>query len=218
MRGPRVSDPDRTRWYGAALVWQTGAVPATSSSTRRPTRRLSVEDWVTAALKLIGDEGLPAVKIDRLAQQLGVTKGSFYWHFDDLSAFLSIVAARWCEDRKQLRVTLAELDEVPADERLMRLFDRVTDPSYWRLERAAREWARTNRRVRDTIARSDGWILDAHRAAFRELGFDEPEAELRANTLVYAALGFILAGPRDARADRRQVDGLIGLLVAHPAR
>jgi len=182
---------------------------------RSPSQRLGVADWVAAALDLIGEEGLTAVKIDRLAQRLGVTKGSFYWHFDDLASFLGAVADEWCRNRRELRRFLDGIADLPPRERLDALIGLVNDVRYWRLERASREWARTNRRVRDTIARSDGWILAAERQAFIELGFGPKEAEMRANALFYAGMGFILAGPRNARVDLSQVNALLDLLSSH---
>jgi len=186
-----------------------------ASTARAASQRLGVDDWVAAALDLIGEEGLPAVKIDRLAQRLGVTKGSFYWHFDDLASFLSAVADEWCRDRRELRTFLDRIEGLPARERLTALIGLVNDLRYWQLERASREWARTNKRVRDTIARSDRWILDSERKAFAELGFDPEEAEMRANALFYAGMGFILAGPRNARVDLSQVNALLDLLSSH---
>ncbi len=187
--------------------------PAARSSTGRASPRLTVGDWVEAALDVIGEEGLGAVKIDRVAQRLGATKGSFYWHFTDLASFLDAVAATWCRDREEMRAMLGALDELPPRERLARLIDLIQDTRYWRLERASREWARTNLRVRHTLARSDGWLLGAERKAFRDLGFNDEEAALRANTLFYAGLGYIFAGPDDGRLDRRQVDGLLDVLA-----
>lgn len=188
--------------------------PAARPASRRATSRLSVQDWVHAALELIGEEGLAAVKIDPLAQRLGATKGSFYWHFTDLASFMDAVAATWCTDREQMRTMLGALQELPPRERLGRLMELVHDVRYWRLERASREWARTNVRVRRTLARSDKWIFEAERQAFEELGFSPDDARLRANTLFYAGMGFILAGPASGRLDRRQADGLIDLLTA----
>ena len=43
--------------------------------------RLSAEDWAVAALDVIAESGLAAVAVEPLAKRLGVTKGSFYWHF-----------------------------------------------------------------------------------------------------------------------------------------
>ena len=49
-------------------------------------RKLSVDDWIEAGYALLADEGIEALKIDRLCGRLGVTKGSFYWHFTDMAA------------------------------------------------------------------------------------------------------------------------------------
>jgi AcrR family transcriptional regulator len=182
-------------------------------STPRTSSRLTAGDWVDAALELIGEDGLAAVKIDRLARRLGATKGSFYWHFADLATFMDEVAAMWCTGREEMRGMLDALDELPPRERLGRLTELLHDTRYWRLERASREWARTNPRVREMLDQSDRWIVDAERKAFVELGFPTVEARLRANTLFYAGMGFILAGPDDGRLDRRQTDGLIDLLT-----
>ncbi|MGE4427402.1 MAG: TetR/AcrR family transcriptional regulator [Solirubrobacteraceae bacterium] len=190
-----------------------------TSTARTPTRRgprLGVDDWIGGALDLIGEEGLTAVKIDRLAQRLGVTKGSFYWHFEDLASFLATVAERWCAGREELRVMLDALEKLPPRERLVRMVELVMDARHWRLERAAREWARTSTRVRNTLARSDRWILDTERRAFVELGFSPHEAEVRANTLFYAGMGFILTGPADAQLERDQVESLLQVLSQRP--
>ncbi len=195
-------------------MWQTSVMGVAASSARSTSGRLGAVDWVEAALTLIGDEGLAAVKIDRLAQQLGVTKGSFYWHFEDLAAFLVAVADQWCRDRSGLKHYLDGLAALSPRERLAALTELVVDPRYWRLERASREWARTNRRVREMLARSDRWILDVEREAYRELGFDDVQAELRASALFYAGMGWILAGSEAGQLDRKQVAALVDILTA----
>ncbi|MBP8098362.1 MAG: helix-turn-helix transcriptional regulator, partial [Arenimonas sp.] len=50
--------------------------------------RLSAEDWARAALDVIAEQGLAAVAVEPLARRLGVTKGSFYWHFPSREALL----------------------------------------------------------------------------------------------------------------------------------
>ena len=42
---------------------------------------LTAADWAEAALQLIAEKGLGALTVSALAARLGVTKGSFYWHF-----------------------------------------------------------------------------------------------------------------------------------------
>ena len=57
------------------------------------TTRLSASDWVDVGFAFLGEEGIQGIKIDRMAERLGVTKGSFYWHFKDLDDFLQAVAS-----------------------------------------------------------------------------------------------------------------------------
>ncbi|HEX5100922.1 MAG TPA: TetR/AcrR family transcriptional regulator [Polyangiaceae bacterium] len=59
--------------------------------------RLSRTDWVHGAYAALGDRGISAITVDALAQRLGVTKGSFYWHFRDSEDLLGAVVAHWEE-------------------------------------------------------------------------------------------------------------------------
>ncbi len=58
-------------------------------------RRLTRDDWITAALGAIADGGLAAVGVEPLAARLGATKGSFYWHFENRDALLEAAIRRW---------------------------------------------------------------------------------------------------------------------------
>jgi len=61
----------------------------------RGQRRLTRDDWITAALGAIADGGLAAVGVEPLAARLGATKGSFYWHFENRDALLEAAVRRW---------------------------------------------------------------------------------------------------------------------------
>ena len=50
-------------------------------------RRLTADDWIDAGFAVLADSGPNALRIDRLCERLDVTKGSFYWHFTDFSAY-----------------------------------------------------------------------------------------------------------------------------------
>ena len=178
-----------------------------------PSTRLSVDDWVEAALELLAEDGPSGVKIDRLCVRLGVTKGSFYWHFADLDAFLGAVAERWAQHRDARRATFAELEQLEPRERLRRMMDALADPGEWPLDRAVREWARSDPFVHDRVAASDRWIFLAIRKTFRELGFDATDADTRAKTLFYAGVGFVYAGPQGQRGGRRQRERILEILT-----
>src|SRR5262247_806299 len=54
---------------------------------RGMTERLTAQDWIDFALTTLAQEGFDALKADVLARKLGISRGSFYWHFSDLGTF-----------------------------------------------------------------------------------------------------------------------------------
>src|SRR4029079_495111 len=86
--------------------------------------RLSAADWEQAALDVIAEQGLGAVTVESLARQLGVTKGSFYWHFPTREALLKAALEHW-EDQDMTNV-LAQVEPIAhARARLCELFRRT---------------------------------------------------------------------------------------------
>lgn len=61
----------------------------------RDRRTLTRADWIGAALDALARDGLRAVAVEPLAERLGATKGSFYWHFRDRNALLEAAVAQW---------------------------------------------------------------------------------------------------------------------------
>ena len=89
--------------------------------------RLTAEDWALAALDVIAEQGLAAVAVEPLARRLGVTKGSFYWHFPSREALLVAALERWEKTEQETvfgkmeavsdpRVRLRELFQLVAHE------------------------------------------------------------------------------------------------------
>ena len=64
--------------------------------------RLSAEDWARAALDAIAEQGVGAVAVEPLARRLGVTKGSFYWHFPSRDALLQAALEEWERNEREL--------------------------------------------------------------------------------------------------------------------
>ena len=177
------------------------------------TPRRTVEDWVQAGLTLLAEDGLPAVKIDRLCQGLGVTKGSFYWHFEDIQSFLDALQEEWKRSRAEQRAVYADTPEMTPRERMETMMALLMDPRETRLERAMREWARSDSRVRGRVARWDKWVLAELQGGFRELGFDEDDVEVRARTLFLAGIGYIHTMGAGAPSTPAQRDALMDLVT-----
>jgi len=164
--------------------------------TERP--RLGAEDWVRAALDVMVEEGIAGVKIQRLCDRLGVTKGSFYWHFEDLDAFLGEVARQWAEDGARLPGSIDTAQEPEAQLlEAMRLF---ADPRNRNLARAMRDWARNDERARTAIRKADEVAFEQLKSALRSGGFSDDEAEVRAKILYYTGVGYAHVGTLGDRA------------------
>ena len=98
--------------------------------------QLSAKDWLDQGLKALASRGFTALKADPLAKAIGVSRGSFYWHFADIAAFHAAILARWHEVAAEqiiANVEAASNDENPLALLLRRVFgERLT------LERAVR--------------------------------------------------------------------------------
>jgi AcrR family transcriptional regulator len=108
---------------------------------------------------MLAEEGIKALKIDRLCRRLSVTKGSFYWHFTDIAAYRAALVRAWGELRDEDRRHFAELTGLPPRERLSRMMSSLVSPGHWTLERAMRKWARTDSDAAASVRAADHRVL-----------------------------------------------------------
>lgn len=155
------------------------------------TGRLSADDWARAGLDLLMTEGRSAVKISRLCADFGVTKGSFYWHFNDFDALMTAVARLYFSQEMDVARGLVSMEEMPPDQRLETMSAMLVESRAWEGEAAIREWARADETVAEAVGELDRRILRVVHDAFAELGFSEREARIRSGVLVYAGIGFV---------------------------
>lgn len=152
--------------------------------------RLTAGDWVDVGFATLGAEGIQGVKIDRMAERLSVTKGSFYWHFRDLDEFLDALAEKWAgEMGTRYLATAGSPDEHPS----VRMQNRLRvflSRSVRSLDREMRHWARKDHRARAALEKTDRQIFAQITTDLRELGFGDEEAAWRASVLFYASIGY----------------------------
>ncbi|KQY60155.1 hypothetical protein ASD11_11790 [Aeromicrobium sp. Root495] len=187
--------------------------PSTTPRGRGQAARLSLDDWTERALALLMDEGVGAVKISRLCRELDVTKGSFYWHFSDLDALQEAVAERWCTQTRELLQQLAGLSDLPPAERLRSMTMRLVDDRSWSVERALRDWARTDAKVAEVIAESDQFVFGLVRSALEDLGYEPATARMRAGLLVYAGIGFAHGQSALPKPSAEDIDDLLDFIA-----
>lgn len=161
-----------------------------NASSKPERTRLSAEDWEEAALGLIADQGVGALAVEALARQLGVTKGSFYWHFRTREALLLAALERW--EQYGEREVLGQIETI-ADprERLPELFRRVAHELRPHRVYAALLKALDHPLVVPVMARVSQRRTDFLNTAYREAGLPPEDAINRARLTYAAYVGFL---------------------------
>jgi AcrR family transcriptional regulator len=146
---------------------------------------LTAADWAEAALQLIAEAGLGKLTVDTLAARLGVTKGSFYWHFKGRSDLLAAALDRW--EQRSTGEAMRALDAF-ADprRRLSLLIDASLQPPRARSLYAALAEAAEDPVVGRVLNRVATARVDYLEACYKELGLAEPLAKATA-VFAYAA-------------------------------
>jgi AcrR family transcriptional regulator len=157
------------------------AGPAAEAATRTA---LTPETWIEAATEVLVDQGIDHVRVDVLATQLGVTRGSFYWHFRDREDLLRRVLQAW---RDRATVALTRRLETARPDPREQLHDAASLPfrgraaaKAARIELAIRAWARRDEMAREAVDEADAARLAHHERIFTALGFPAEEARGRA--------------------------------------
>jgi AcrR family transcriptional regulator len=153
------------------------------------TARLSAEDWAQAALDQIAEQGVASVAVEPLARRLGVTKGSFYWHFPSREALLVAALERW---EKVEQEVFGSLEPIPDPrERLRALFRLVAHEAKSHIIYSELLKALDHPAVQPVIVRVSGRRLDYLTASFRQAGLSRTDAQHRARLLYAAYVGFL---------------------------
>jgi AcrR family transcriptional regulator len=152
-------------------------------------RRLTRDDWITAALVAIADGGLAAVGVEPLAARLGATKGSFYWHFENRDALLGAAISRW--EQETTTDVVAEITaarDAPASQ-FRRLVAGVIERAEQDRVGPALLASAAHPAVAPVLERVTAARLDLITVVFRRLGFPQAQARRRALLAYSSYLG-----------------------------
>ena len=135
--------------------------------------------WIEAGLQALAAGGPDAVRVEALAQALGVTKGGFYGYFADRNALLEEMLDAW--ERKAIDETLERVQRKGGDVRIrLRRAGALTfSAELLPIDLAVREWSRRDAAVAERLRRVDNRRMAYLREMFREISRDEDEAEAR---------------------------------------
>jgi len=152
--------------------------------------RLSVPDWEQAALDVIAEQGVAAVTVESLARQLGVTKGSFYWHFPTREALLKAALERW-EHQDIDNVLLQVEPTADARARLSELFRRTGREAKTHVIYSALLRALDHPLVQPVMERVSRRRMEFLTQAYRQVGMSRAQAVHRARLAYAAYVGFL---------------------------
>jgi AcrR family transcriptional regulator len=152
-----------------------------AAAPREKAVRLDAAAWVAAALDVLADGGIDAVSVEPLAKKLGVTKGSFYWHFADRRALLDAMLKGWMEGRVvSIRRQAAERGTPAVVLReLADLFTRKANIRGLTIELAIRSFARTDGPAAEAVRTVDRARLQSAVQLFVGLGWPRAKAQSR---------------------------------------
>lgn len=166
--------------------------------------RGSADVWIEAAYRLLIEGGVEAVKILPLAKGLRLSRTSFYWHFTDREALLAALVRRWQEKNTGNLIRQTEIPAASINAAALNLIDCWITPELFdsQLDRAMRDWARTDRTLHAAFAVADTARLAAIRAMYLRHGFGAEEADVRANAVYLTQVGYIDLDTRETLETR----------------
>lgn len=179
--------------------------PALAKAEKTPRR--DREDWIASARAALIARGVERVKVEPLAEALGVTTGSFYHHFRKRQDLLDAVLRDWeTQNSEPLFRAVREAGADP-DAQLDALFDAWLaesdyDPAY---DSAIRDWARTAKPVADLVRQVDARRIELLKSIFLGFGYDEDRAFIRARITYFHQVGYYAMEIVEDRAVRRRL-------------
>jgi len=156
---------------------ESAPLPA-ANVRRKTTESLTRDDWISGAWDMLGVYGLDGVRVEPLARRLGVTKGSFYWHFKDRQQLVEALLDRWFLIWDGQMSPHMEQAADPAD-RVWALFEsvvgRVTRGQTVSLRMLSHSDADVARRIEERDAQRLAFLMEQLVA----IGFSSDEARVR---------------------------------------
>ncbi|MDP9085056.1 MAG: TetR/AcrR family transcriptional regulator [Pseudomonadota bacterium] len=143
-------------------------------------RRLSRENWIDGAITYLSSRSVASLRVDVLAGELGVTKGSFYWHFSSREELMNGVLDTWRQRMTEDIDTWLKKASGRPEFLLKKLFrigisSRLDVPG-GPLELSLRDWARHDPRVQAVVSRVDAERVAILKNLYLETGLDDEDA------------------------------------------
>ncbi|MFE0017054.1 TetR/AcrR family transcriptional regulator [Mesorhizobium sp. NPDC059054] len=169
--------------------------------------RLGRMDWVYAAREALIKGGVHAVKIDLIANRLKITRGSFYWHFQNRAEVLSALIELWESQNTKPFEEIVRRPDLDAAEKYLEMAKLWLEEKDfdWHFDSAMRDWARSARAVAKKLTAIDDFRMSLFEQVFVEMGYPAYEAKVRARITYYHQVGYYTLGIREDQQARREM-------------
>ena len=168
------------------------------------TKRMAAQDWTDFALKTLAREGYDALKADVLARKLGVSRGSFYWHFTDLDNFHARVIEHWRQTATE--AVIADLERYESREERLEVLLRRALGHHNALEMRMRAWADNNAEAAQAVRDMDRRRREYMERLLVDAGIAPTLAATRVQLLYWTYLGAALS---QSRPTGEQLDRIV---------
>jgi AcrR family transcriptional regulator len=186
---------------------------AHAMSTAR-SKRLTRDAWLEAGIEALRSEGNQALKAEPMARFMKTTKGSFYWHFKDVTDFHAALLKVWETAAVTDMTHIAEQNsgEVAC---LRAIAQSLADPKggdpVLLCEPAIRGWAANNENAEDALERVDAMRLTALAGLLKNIGIGNPEVP---HMLYSAAIGMSVLARQEQSEKTEAIGSLVDLILA----
>jgi AcrR family transcriptional regulator len=181
---------------------------------KNKSRRLSRNDWLKAALSLC-TTGIDSVKVAPLADYLGVTTGSFYWHFKNRRELLDALLKYWEHEMTDAAIDAARHFKGSASVRILDLMETVMSRKLARYDLPIWQWAQSDTNASRVFNRVLKKRFSFAAWMFSEVGFSKEQAEIRGRMMVIYMMGESTLIP-DSMAKRKELVKLKHAILTAP--
>lgn len=191
---------------------------ADAEETAAPRRTLTREGWVAAARKVLEKRGIAEVKIDRLARQFKVTRGSFYFHFSSLKDLHDELLAEWRRANCAPFHAMAEVEVTDGVQFFSDIVHAWVDekPFSPKLDLAVRDWARTSKDLDKEVIAIDELRIGLLVRAFVKIGYSAAESLVRARITYFHQIGQYALSFKEDPEVRKSYQPLFGDVLLGP--
>lgn len=202
------------------MVQDSSILSRMENVVNKPRVQLDRDAWIVAATDVLADEGLAGLRVEVLAKRLKVTKGSFYWHFQDRRDLLMAVLQTWRDGRIRDIVKQTRANPGHELEQIYHVIDVYSTSRSRRgamIELAVRDWARRDPEAAAIVAEVDDIRLRCARDLFLACGVPMEEASSRCMLLYAYVFGISLMIYDKFDSDVARVKRDIADLIAQSA-